>query len=211
MLDVHPPQHISNTWREVLLHIAIVTVGLFIALTLEAVVENFHHRHLVREARENIRIELQHNHDAAQRTLGLLQTNVERQKANIRAIHGLMEEGKHFHGNVDNTMDMDSPTDAAWHTARDTGALGYMPYAEVQRYSDIYQLGDIIDKTSVDIARQDFDAAAPFYMGYEIDKLPPTEYQRLLHDNATVEIELASLRQFVQQYDTAVLDELNHH
>jgi hypothetical protein len=210
-MDVHAPHQPVHTWRDFAIHLVVVTIGLFIALSLEGLIGYIHHRHLVRTARENIRIELQHNHESAQHSLDLLQANVERQQSNIKSIHGLMEEGTNFHGHVDNTMDMDTPSTAAWHTARDTGALGFMPYDEVQRYSDIYELGDMINTTSIDIAKEDFDAAAPFYMGYDVGKLPPAEYQRLLQDNARVQIELASLRQIVQQYDKHVLEELDNH
>src|ERR1700721_4830355 len=60
-MDVHPAHQAPRTWREFFLHLVTITIGLFIALTLQAGVESLHHRHLVREARENLRREIQIN------------------------------------------------------------------------------------------------------------------------------------------------------
>jgi hypothetical protein len=209
-MDVHAPHQPVHTWRDFAIHLTIVTIGLFIALSLEAFVEYVHHRHLVAEARENIRMELQNNHNAAQHDLILLQQGIDQQKANIIAIHGLMTT-HNFHGEVKNTMDIDSLSDSAWHTARDTGALGFMPYDEVQRYSDLYMLGDLVNTTTIDTAKQDFLAGAAFDMGYDPDKLPPQEFSRLLHDNAAIQIQFFTLKQIVSQYDDAILAELKGH
>ena len=167
-----------------------------------------YHRHLVREARDNIRTELQTNHDAAQKDLALVQQNIDRQKQNIQSIHELSRQGEKFSGGVSNTMDFDSMEDAAWHTARDTGALGYMSYAEVQRYSDIYSMADLVNQHAMQTAEHDFGAAAAFDMGIDPGKLAPDDYKKLLHDNAAVEIELVALLQFLQQYDAICVAEL---
>jgi hypothetical protein len=39
-----------------------ITIGLFIALSLEAAVQSAHHRHLVRDAHGNLRLEIELNH-----------------------------------------------------------------------------------------------------------------------------------------------------
>ena len=209
-MDVHAPHEPVHTWRDFAIHLTIVTIGLFIALSLEALVEHIHNVHLVREARENIRIELEANHKAAQDDLNLLQKNIELQKANIRTIHTLQSNPTAKHLTVTNSMNFNSLSDAAWRTARDTGALGFMPYAEVQRYSDLYMLEDLVNTNAIETGKADFIAAAPFDMGIDPSKLPTEEYTRLLRDNATVEISLYTLRQFVQQYDNQCLDVLKH-
>jgi len=45
MLDVHPAHHAATTWRDFLIHIATIVLGLLIAISLEQTVEYFHHRH----------------------------------------------------------------------------------------------------------------------------------------------------------------------
>ena len=207
-MDVHAPHEPVHTWRDFFTHLTIVTIGLFIALTLEAFVEYLHHRHLVHEARENIRQEIKANHDAAQKDLVLLQQNIDTQKTNIQTIHRLMADPKNFHGSINNSLSFDSLSDAAWRTARDTGALGFMPYDEVQRYSDLYMLEDLVNKRAVSAGEQDFDAASPFEMGYAPTSLPPDEFPRLLRDNASVQIQFTTLKEFVQQFDDTCVAEL---
>ena len=63
-MDANPPHEPVHTWRDALTHIAIMTVGLFIAPLLESLGEYSHYRSLAREARENIRLEIEQSHEA---------------------------------------------------------------------------------------------------------------------------------------------------
>jgi hypothetical protein len=207
-MDVHAPHEPVHSWRDFLTHLTIVTIGLFIALTLEAGVESLHHRHLVREARANIRQELENNHVAAQKDLEYLQQNIDLQKRNIQSIQALRKDPRNFHGSVSNTMNFDSLHDAAWRTARDSGALTFMPYGEIQRYSDLYAMQAMVNDHAIQTAESDFLAAAPFEMGMGPGKLPDQYYDTMLHDNAAVEIRLVTLKQIVEQYDGLCVAEL---
>jgi len=207
-MDVHPPHEPIHTKRDFFLHLFTITIGLLIALSLEGLVEYAHHRHLVREARENIRRELELNHEACQSDIKIVQKNIDQQKANIDTIHRFMAGGKHLHGSVRNDFDFDSLNESAWRTARETGALSYMSYDEVQRYSDLYMLADLVNDSSIEIAKQDFSASAPFAMGYNVEDFPQEEYMRLLHDNANIEVQVNVLKQLVKEYDDAALIEL---
>lgn len=61
MLDVHAPHKTEHTWADFLIHIATITVGLFIAIGLEQTVEYFHHLHQRHQLEENLREELRTN------------------------------------------------------------------------------------------------------------------------------------------------------
>jgi hypothetical protein len=58
MLDVHVPHKTEHTWPDFLIHIATITVGLFIAIGLEQTVEFFHHLHQRHQLEGNLRDEL---------------------------------------------------------------------------------------------------------------------------------------------------------
>ena len=45
MLDVHPPHEAAHTWKDFLIHIATICVGLLIAIGLEQTVEALHRHH----------------------------------------------------------------------------------------------------------------------------------------------------------------------
>jgi hypothetical protein len=58
MIDVHAPHQSTHTWTDFFIHIATITVGLFIAIGLEQTVEHIHHIHQRHQLEENLRAEL---------------------------------------------------------------------------------------------------------------------------------------------------------
>ena len=139
MLDVHAPEHGISGVRDFFLHLFTITIGLLIALGLEAAVEAVHHRHQREEAETLIRQELQNNlaqlregtpvavNELRQMNL-VLNTLEALEQAQPAALH---ESEFSFH---------EAPMqDAAWRTASTTGALSYMDYAEVERFSNAYK------------------------------------------------------------------------
>lgn len=209
-MDIHAPLEPVHTWKDVAIHLLIMTMGLFIALMLEAGVEYWHHRHVVAEARANIRQEIEENHEAAERNLVNVQKSIDAIEANVKTLHVMMAHPKNFHGSLANNMTFDSFHDAAWRTARDTGALSYMPYEEVQRYSDVYMLEQMVNQKATESAEQNFQAESAVFMGYDMDSLPETEYVNMLRANASAELDLSVLKQYVQQLDNECVKELKH-
>lgn len=209
-MDVHAPLEPIHGWKDIALHLGIVTVGLFIALMLEAGVEYWHHRHIVAEARANIRQEIEANHEAAQKNVGYVEKSIDAVQENVKTLHVMMTRPKNFHGSLVNTMSFDAFHDAAWRTARDTGALSYMPYEEVQRYSDVYMLEEMVNQRAQDTAERNFQAGSQVYMGYEITSLPEPEYMNMLRANASAQLDLIVLKQYVQQLDNECVKELKH-
>jgi hypothetical protein len=207
-MDVHAPHEPVHTWKDFAIHLTIVTIGLFIALMLEAGVEYWHHRHIVAEARENIRQEIEENHEAAQKNVVSVQRSIDAIQSNVKTLHVLMTRPKNFHGSLMNTMSFNSFHDAAWRTARDTGALSYMPYEQVQRYSDVYMLEEMVNQKAMDTAERNFRAGSPVYMGYDVDALPESEYMDMLRANASAQLDLVVLKQYVQQLDEQCVNEL---
>jgi hypothetical protein len=57
-MEIHAPDKPILTIKEAIVHLAIVTIGILIALSLEGLVEWRHHRELVQEARANIADEI---------------------------------------------------------------------------------------------------------------------------------------------------------
>ena len=150
MLDVHPPHTAVHGWRDFLLHILTITIGLLIALALEGTITAIEHHRLVREARENIRHEIEGNATEAAKDEGYLQDDADRMKQNARLAHAYLTDPHALKGqSMSFTFTWNGLNDSAWRSARDSGALTYMPLAEVQRYSDIYTQQDIVDREAV--------------------------------------------------------------
>jgi hypothetical protein len=72
MLDVHPVRHAPHTFREFLLHIATISVGLLIAIALEQTVEALQRLHERHQLQEELRTEGLHNRDGLQSALKYL-------------------------------------------------------------------------------------------------------------------------------------------
>lgn len=138
--DIHPPHQAAHSWRDIVVHLATITVGLFIALSLEGCLEWQHHRHLVHEARANIRSEIQDNLNSIRDAL----TEIHQQQKMVEAdmvTFDTLQKNPHAQGvSINFHFSNTTLQHASWDTARETGALSYMPYAEVKSYS---QLEDI--------------------------------------------------------------------
>ena len=209
MLDVHPPHEPVHGWRDFLLHLGTITIGLFIALMLEAGVEWLHHRHIVAEARENIRHEIEINHGQAAKNLEYLQADVDRMQANRDTIRQLRDRPKDFHSSLHFTMSWSSFNDSAWRSARDMGALTYMPVPEVQDYSDLYAQQELANREAINIFTRQAYAATPAFMADDIQHLAPEDLHDLLHETAATTIGLTTLEQILQQLDAQYKDTLS--
>jgi hypothetical protein len=73
-MEAHPILHPIRSLKEALVHVGIVTIGIVIALSFEGVLEWFHNRALVAEARENLRNEIVNNQKDVQLVLKSLDT-----------------------------------------------------------------------------------------------------------------------------------------
>jgi hypothetical protein len=207
-MDVHAPHEPVHTWKDFAIHLAIVTIGLFIALMMEAGVEYWHHRHVVAEARANIRQELEDNHKAAQENVKDLDRNIRAMESNIRTIHLLEQKPTGQNLSLVNSMQYSTMGDAAWSTARDTGALAYMPYAEVQRYADIYTEQSDVNQQADRAGHNEFQLLAPTVMGVDFKEMPPSEFEAMLHGSASSLLDLCVLRQLIEELDQQYVSDL---
>src|ERR1700730_7600037 len=69
MLDVHAPHETVRSWKDFFTHIAIITIGLLIAIGLEQTVEHIHHIYQLNEARRELKIELEANRKQLEKNL----------------------------------------------------------------------------------------------------------------------------------------------
>ena len=140
MLDVHPPHEKMHGFKDFLLHLLTITIGLLIALGLEGCVEHWRQRELKKDADTKLRQEIRDN---AQELVLVHKANASEQENLKRIVDFLNARKKNepydtHQIRLDFTMgDLNS---ASWKTAAATGALGFMEYDQVQRYAAVYQL-----------------------------------------------------------------------
>jgi hypothetical protein len=161
MIDVHAPEHGINGVRDFFIHLFTITIGLLIALGLEAGAEAIHHRHQRQEAETLIRREIQDN-------LTKLRDGAPIATAELHQSQpGVLNE-KDF-------LFQEAPIqDAAWRTANSTGALDYMDYAEVERFSDAYKEQAMLQSME-EQALEDYLELIPVLVNHSKDGVPSPE------------------------------------
>ncbi len=142
MIEIHAPHESIHTWKDILIHIGVITVGLLLAVGLEQVVEYFHHRHQVAETRAALDAERQVNihyfateTEEIHRILPLLRTNL--------AVYQYLREhpgapASKWPGEIHWLAIYPRYVDAVWKTAQANDVLRYMPQAEVRHLSVLY-------------------------------------------------------------------------
>lgn len=187
MLDVHPPHEPLYNWRDFFVHLATITIGLLIALSLEGCVEWRHHRNLVREAEESLQREIRTNagnlpgvlDDLHQQQSALNQDLVVLKKiiANPK-VENRDEMSIGFHISGFNTV--------SWKTAQSTGALSYMPYDLAQQYSDIYSMQELVSDAEKQAARDAIVSVGPFLGTHRGDPNPSADEAVLIKQHIEV-------------------------
>jgi hypothetical protein len=200
-VDVHPVHHAPQTWRDFFVHLVTITIGLFIALTLQAAVESLHHRHLVREARENLRREIQINREHYAENVQTLEKNRRQLAHNIDLLRDL-RSGKPIEksGLVWN-WDWDGFIDASWKTARETGAVSYMSFDLINAYDDIYSQQDYVNAQALVILDEEPKSAAFLQIAKDPSALSPGDIQSMLISLAESDIKVAILQNLMKPLD----------
>jgi hypothetical protein len=160
MLDVHAPHKPFENFKEFLLHIFTITVGLLIATQIESCMEWRHHVHLADEARTSLREEIEQNLKDLQQDGPSLQKWRQEITDDLNAMDGIRanpNDPAAQHSSLSVMSHAITLRDTAWKTAQATGALAYMPYDEAQSYARIYKAQDDLNalqlRPAEDVAR----------------------------------------------------------
>ena len=143
MLDVHPPHHAANTWRDFFIHIATIVVGLCIAVGLEQTVELFHHRHQLQKAREELRDEVENNRRGAAAQLECIHQVQAELNADMALLLAHRATSQPLTGKLNFDWSFRRTRSAAWNVNKQSGALGLMPHPELAHYDYTFTVGDV--------------------------------------------------------------------
>jgi hypothetical protein len=193
-VDVSSPHQPIHSWKDFLLHLLTITIGLFIALTLEAAVEAMHHRHLVREARANLQAEMVENRKLYAINVLKLQLNRNQLAHDIEQLRELRDGRKLDNADLSWTWDWNSYRDAAWKTAHESGAVSYMDSESISTYSTVYAQQDYVNATAVAILNEESRVGAPLAATKDAAKLNAAELESLLVRSAEIDLSFALLQ-----------------
>jgi hypothetical protein len=182
MLDVHPPHVPTHTWRDFLIHIATIVIGLLIAIGLEQTVEYIHHRREVAETRKTFRHEHQRNALVSRFTTTEYLRASAAMQANLAIFLYLQQHpgapSSQWPAKLNWSRWTIGPTQAAWDTAQKSTVLSFMPTAEVRGQADYYNRMD-----SLHSAQNEFATAVVLAQTYRIrqpdaSKLSPAQIDK---------------------------------
>ena len=200
MLEVHPPHESVRTWKDFLIHIATITIGLLIALGLEATVEMFHHRNIVAEARQNIRTEITKNQTQLAVDLKSVREDEQRMLADMDALR-LLRKDPNAKASVSLAWSWSGMSESAWLTARDTGALTHMPYEDVQGYADLYFQQQLVNDAATALIRNQTQAEIPLIIEKPPAVFTPAQIDEALHRCAEIYVQLQTLESLIASLD----------
>lgn len=138
-MEIHAPDKPIHSKKEFLFHMFTVVLGILIALGLEGIVEWSHHRALVQEARENIATEVRKNKETVEQGIVEIHQRQTGLSHIIELMHRAEKDRKIFKGqNMNFRVQINDLYSTAWQTATTSGAVTYMKYDELSRYTDVY-------------------------------------------------------------------------
>jgi hypothetical protein len=209
-MDVQPPHQSIHTWRDFFIHLATITIGLLIALSLEATVEWLHHRHLVHIARASIRHEMEENRKLLASDLSSVQQDQTRIGNDIKLLVALRSGTKFEHAALEYRIDWSALSDAAWHTAQSTGALNFMDYKSAQALSDVYLQQHYVSDRGLTLFDEQTRAISPILINSDPNLMLKDEIQIVLLRSADVLSELRGLEQLLEQLDEQLATQLRN-
>jgi hypothetical protein len=206
-MDVHAPHEPIHSWRDFLIHIVTITIGLLIALGLEAAVEALHHRQLREETRKNLRAEIQQNQQDFPKDLRALESETHELKDDIALLQRLRAHHKvGADEKLNFAWDWNGPSDTAWKTAKDTGALALIDNETVEDYDGIYSQQELVDQAALELTHDMTKSLIPLTVEPDLNALTPPQIDELIRDCA------ANLNQiqYVQILAQTVLPNYKH-
>ena len=204
-MEIPAPDHPITGWKDTAKHLAIITVGVLIALALEGVVAWADHRLLVREAVANLTSEIRAN----RKELDGMFANLEKEQSEFQQADEialkLLAHEKLDHISLSLNFGGPELKNAAVTTGQITGAFGYMDYSEVRRYADVYDMQAQFMRLQ-ERQGQAFEAVFAFVRRFA-DKTPPAP-EALERWRSQIDVALSGLyireqmgRQLLKRYD----------
>jgi hypothetical protein len=234
MIDIHPPQHGAMTRRDIITHIAIVVLGIFIAIGLEQTIEVVHHLHQRRELESNLRTELRLDllYDAADyRILANVRAYTVELKSAVSARRAGNPSPPAPPAAADTRRNQVpiAPSMAIWDTAKLDATITLLPTNQIEMYHRAVLQHDLLFNAIDDFQHAAFtlesfeerfvDSPGAFEMGYpapspNLTVMSPadlTQYEGLLAAYIKSVDRMVVRIHFFDSVDRAILDGVTDH
>ena len=153
MLDVHPPHEPVHTWKDFLVHMMAICLGLLIAIGLEQSVEYVHRHHERQQLRDDLRTE-------AEKQIRLLHQNQSVCAESIAWSRAILHAGRDVvpsNGYVTYVLPqrkggppLQVLANSVWTAAKSSGGVAVLSREEIVTWDQIDYLAQITDKSFQD-------------------------------------------------------------
>jgi hypothetical protein len=187
MLDVHPVHGAITGWRDFFIHIAIIAIGLCLAIGLQQTVEYLHHRHQVAETRRALLQEREDNRRTFAAQTGAWRHTVAELQNNLLVFEYLQQHPGTPQESLPGVplwrVSALTYSTAVWDAAHEGGVTALMPRQELEQYTDLYAFLNkewemasqaalaVVEAERYDLSDADPSHLAPGQIGTEIDLL----------------------------------------
>jgi len=142
MIEVHAPHESVHSWKDAFIHIAIIVVGLLIAVGLDEAAEHFHHMRQVRETREALNKEYDYNIKLFQQTSRDIRWETAEYQNNLLVFEYLEKHPGTAQQKLPGVLAWIHGDNryryGAWETAQQSGMTALMPQEEVTQAATMY-------------------------------------------------------------------------
>ncbi len=153
MIDVHPPHEAVHSWKDFLIHMTAICLGLLIAIGLEQSVESIHHRHERNQLREDLRTQ-------AEQQIQILHQNQLVCAESIAWAHAILRAGRDIPpsgGFVTYVLpqrkggpSLNVIANSVWIAAKSSGGVALLSRDEIATWDQVDYLAQITDKSFQD-------------------------------------------------------------
>ncbi len=138
-MDIHPPEGHIGSFRDFIVHMSMIVLGILVALGLDSGAEVYRHHREVREARENILAEVADNKARLDEALTKAPLVVGELQAVLDATEKQMQ---HTSADAKDANQLSyglvGLSTTSWESTQVAGVLNYMPFSEVQGFTKAY-------------------------------------------------------------------------
>ena len=169
------PHPSRRTLNEFVFQLTTIIAGILIALWVDNIVEARREAALVRDAHAAIARELADNQKSLSGGLAELDAHERRLRNAMQFAEDLIKRGKTDIHTIEFGLNMPTLNRASWQSAERTGALGYMDFADVKAYAEIYEMQEFVSQGQRDQVAKISEVTARLYAGEGGD---PTKMRR---------------------------------
>lgn len=183
-MEIHVPDHPVMTWKQFFVHMAIVVVGVLVAIALEQTVEWIHHRHQLHQLREALDGDARKAMRDADSVIVAQTAVADYLHASSLAEREAAQMHKTFVLQPPPTTRFDIPNNAAWKAAKASGLVSLLPAEEVKAFDEIDTLISTSDQSFTEAIQSRHDLHAlldQFQRGnaYDLSSATPEELLKL--------------------------------